>query len=646
MVPLARTAERDLNPLAMNKTIPFSLVAFSLFPALHAQQAVQVLPHLGAIIDPMVPTATHPLVQQRATPAGTAKGLSIPLGNMANPYSMINSGPHQVEYVPGLDAVIFVRRQHGADHGNVGAGNSFRFDHSLDGGATWTLGTLLTPSMFAGTSGFSGNRYPNGCLYNPPGNTDPANAYVIAQGPVLSSTANWHSWVNASGGLTNGANAHDAYVQPWTWTSGGAINALQMAANGHAWSIGTIWDTLDLLHSRSQYQINKGTWNNSSMRMDWQVADTLKPDFFTYLFEGEGRTMALEHHITFSLDGQTGYALVTGRLEGEDLGMNTYPIVWRSTDAGATWQLQPVSDLSGQQVFIDHLEPTESFADPRPFFRTMATTMDANDHLHVFGEVLSGYYDEPDSVNWVFASYGSRILVHGISPNGTDWDFRYVDTFRNTPGLVFGTNEVQQGTHPQISRTADGTKVFMAWSVTEELEENLLPDIYARAYDTQTGMYSDNVVLTDGTPAQFGAFFFQLSPIAITGGDDHDYELPIVYLVPGATDLSPVETMYLKGVGFDEGDINVGIDERHAASRLAVYPNPSDGRFNLVLGDLDLMHNGPAELMVTDITGRMVHAQRVTQALEWLDLGGAPAGLYLLTVTADHQRLSTTIVVE
>jgi Secretion system C-terminal sorting domain len=63
---------------------------------------------------------------------------------------------------------------------------------------------------------------------------------------------------------------------------------------------------------------------------------------------------------------------------------------------------------------------------------------------------------------------------------------------------------------------------------------------------------------------------------------------------------------------------------------LAVYPNPTSGRFTVALGGLT-----KAELRVLDLLGREVLQQSADGPLTELDLTGQPAGTYFVRVQAD-----------
>jgi hypothetical protein len=78
----------------------------------------------------------------------------------------------------------------------------------------------------------------------------------------------------------------------------------------------------------------------------------------------------------------------------------------------------------------------------------------------------------------------------------------------------------------------------------------------------------------------------------------------------------------------------------HEAPSLAVYPNPTSGRFTVALANL-----GQAELQVLDVLGRQVLRQAADGPLTGLDLTGQPAGTYLVRVRAEGYVQTVKVVV-
>ena len=77
-----------------------------------------------------------------------------------------------------------------------------------------------------------------------------------------------------------------------------------------------------------------------------------------------------------------------------------------------------------------------------------------------------------------------------------------------------------------------------------------------------------------------------------------------------------------------------------------LYPNPSQGKFQLQLSGLN---TDKATINLTDLTGRTILQKEVEVSngsiLETIELKAAK-GIYLLSITADQQKIVKKVVVE
>ncbi len=136
------------------------------------------------------------------------------------------------------------------------------------------------------------------------------------------------------------------------------------------------------------------------------------------------------------------------------------------------------------------------------------------------------------------------------------------------------------------------------------------------------------------------AWWHTVSPVCITGGDEYDYELPTVFANPGNYADVVCGFTYIKGLGFNEDEFVVGLDEIGTTGSISVHPNPSEGRFTVAL-----VNTGTADVQVTDLQGRLVRTLR-TNALQFqLDLSGQVPGAYLLTVAGTKARFTQKLMV-
>lgn len=85
------------------------------------------------------------------------------------------------------------------------------------------------------------------------------------------------------------------------------------------------------------------------------------------------------------------------------------------------------------------------------------------------------------------------------------------------------------------------------------------------------------------------------------------------------------------------------LNAHEALKLIAVFPNPAKDQLTVDLGGLT-QH---ATVNLYDLSGRLVQSQRITsQQPTSLQLTGAPAGVYLLSIQAGHLQLHKRIVVE
>lgn len=564
------------------------------------------------------------------SPQGTAKSITIvSLGAAANLYTTLLGGQNQVMYNPDINTVVFQRRQDPADHGGAGTSASLRVDHSTDGGATWTLGQpLVTPNLFAGNPGAFFPRYPNATIYNPTGNTDPANAYVVSHGPALEALTGTDIWgflVQASTKL-DGSNANDVYVDHYGDTTSFHPYGLTMNPNGEAWSLSTRYVATSDPVNYSEFNVNKGVFNSGTNVFDWSIQETITPDFF---IGSDGLPLYITHNMAFSPDGQTGYAVVIGK-ENDGLPQGPAPLIWKSTDAGASWTQLPNHDFSGESAFADILEPANGSGLPRPWFSDVDCTVDANGDLHLFGELLSGFTAGLDSQNFIFSAVETQFLFHASTGDGVNWLTRIVDNVYNTDYDLPSSDPANipaQSNRPQAGRSPDGTRVFFTWNSSNPETENFLPDVWAEGYHVNSGLSTGPTNLTQSTGAEGSCWFQTLSPVCIVGGTEHDHELPIVFAEHNGDALGRTDFFYLRGAGFDDADFVIGVQEPEGALGFELFPNPAEDAVQLRGGEL-------AECMVTllDATGRVVLTVRASATGTSLDLRSVAPGLYTVSV--------------
>src|SRR5690606_16921643 len=118
---------------------------------------------------------------------------------------------NQVVYNANINTIAFVHRQNA---GGAGGSGIISIDYSTDGGANWIINPYTVTPNGSG-SAWNGNRYPNIGIYNPIGNTNSSNAYLIEVGPALETGtgSNDNGWAKTfrSSHKLDGTNLDETY---------------------------------------------------------------------------------------------------------------------------------------------------------------------------------------------------------------------------------------------------------------------------------------------------------------------------------------------------------------------------------------------------------------------------------------------------
>lgn len=169
------------------------------------------------MLEAIEPASTTPLPVASYTQGSSngSKGIVsvIPIGTSANAYGYGYAGG-QKTLVWADDNLKTVINTHRMGPGSTPPSLSgyIGIDRGLNFGATpndWTNNYQIYNALMPGSQYYlDAARYPQGVIYNPEGNTDPANAYTVFFAPNLSSTAT--TWGGLSYGVANLMNNSDS----------------------------------------------------------------------------------------------------------------------------------------------------------------------------------------------------------------------------------------------------------------------------------------------------------------------------------------------------------------------------------------------------------------------------------------------------
>ncbi|MEO1260844.1 MAG: PKD domain-containing protein [Bacteroidota bacterium] len=521
-----------------------------------------------------------PFVNQGEKSAGSCEDDIAITGTSYDIFSNILNYQNQLIYNPDLNAMAFVHNQNDDQPGGAGF---ISYEYSLDGGDNWvTEHKPITPTLDLVGDGSifgNGNRYPSGTIYNPPGNTDPANAYFVSVGTAFWTNPNGsglgYEYVASSPLIYDGNDISERYYTDAPTHTFYRPSGLVAKADGTLWYVNTSWDfALDPNGtgptSFRDFYVTRLTFNSMTKSFDREIIDTLEMDYTNVpvsAFKGE-------HNISFGPDGQHGYVTFTGGDAGQPQ-IQASPVIWYTSDGGNTWtkdvslDYNQMPELLKNTLTLDGMVDTNNLVDKRPFMLEYDITVDADGNLHLFADMFSGSSFDPNFLNFgYFNGLGTSKLWHFIYlKNSGTWLSRLVKAWDNAPGDV---GSILLRARPQAGSTPDGKKIFSIWSESPSGEFNVFPDTWGYGYDAETSRATLPKNLAEDA---FGGVFGisrlpTLSPVTFQEGGgcgNRQYELPHVVSNGTYDPFDPSTHIYFAKTGFNENEFTQSVSFNPAA---------------------------------------------------------------------------------
>jgi hypothetical protein len=575
--------------------------------------------------------------------------LKTNIASSSNVYGIFSYEQRVVSAQPEAGMVFFGNRAGGP----LGAtGNDIKVAWGANESATWS-NYVITPE-----TGFN-FRYPSTVVYNPAGNTNPANMVAIVSGP-FTDAAGWKGQFFGSVKL-DGQNKNLTYQnnEPNIYINHLNIG-LNVTKNGHAHVASQRLNGTSASYLSAGWEVLNGAFNAETSQFDWEPIVQVQPALLE-----DGRIDASS--LVFSPDGSVGYLLGTAVDADPDYspyGLE-WPVVYKTTDNGETWEKTEPFNFSEINTFKENLYPTRADLDlvvPRWYNkwvggnRNNGATVDIHGNLHIAGIVRSTNSVHPDSLSYFYTE--EPVLIFDVFMNGDGtWNAIFVDSVRTE--VVDDTNPFGMGWDQriQMSRTSDGSKVFVTWGDTDpatwgiNFETNQQPDVFTWGYDVTSNLYTLPVNVTALTEYWGENFWMHVSDMVIQNGSK--YHIPVSTSVPGATQDNPLTHQYLSGVYFDESDfILLGSNKTEKpAGRLQVsqnYPNPFNGSAEVVVS---LVSPAGVSLKVYNLLGQNVlevTERRLGAGSHILSINASSlkAGVYSYVVTAGNERVTKKMIVK
>jgi hypothetical protein len=581
--------------------------------------------------------------------------LKTQISTSSNVYGIFSLDQTVLTTQTEANMVAFGNRAGGA----MGAtGNDLRVAYSTDLGANWN-NFVITPGV--ANKNF---RYPSVATYNPAGNTDPANMYAVFSGPYTGAST-WEGQFFGSVKFDGTTDKHITFEPNEANVYLNHMNiGLNVDHNGNVHVASQRLNGTEASYTSVGWEVLNGTFNASTKQVDW---DLPRVKVQPVLLE-EGRIDASS--FVFSPDGSVGYLL--GTAVDADEQYNPYgiewPVVYKTTDNGATWEKTEPFDFSEIGIFNEMLYPLRADFEtvvPRWYNkyvggnRNNGAVVDKNGNLHISGIVLGTYSVDPDSLSNFYSE--QPFLVFDVFMNGDGtWNAQFVDTLRTDPvddaGTPFGMGWDQR---VQMSRTDDGSKIFVSWADTDpsllggDITTNLQPDIYTWSYDIDNHMYTaavNNTVMGDYWGDNI---WLHTSNTVLQSGTD--YFIPMTTsasTTTGGTMDNPMSHYYVGGIGFNEADYTIQevktIDPISNASVSQNYPNPFSTSTQIAI---TLNKKANVSVEVYNLVGQRVagiNAQTLEAGNHTLTLNAnsLKSGIYTYSVIANGERITRKMTIK
>lgn len=590
----------------------------------------------------------NPVIREKPNvPKGISDVEPIELFSSLNVYTLLVSEQTCMTYNQDIDAIMFIARGH---TGYVGTGNTVNTAISTDGGQTFEAAVSVNPP----TEG--NNRYPSGAIYNPAGNTDPANAYKVFTAPITGGSG----WLGNNYATCKWDNSSP--VNQFIQTNGNDMlvrGGLDVDVNGYAHTLGLEYAT-GVVDAKGY--IFRGVFNAATG--GYEFSSQLLETPFVLNSTGGAAQVQATGNVAFSPDGSIGYAmfLAADNRALDGLPTGPQPIVYKTTDMGATWELMPMLNFENHPMFQTYLFPlrrtwgsaNEIF---KPNFWEGDMVVDYNGDLHIMAKVLGTYSDHIDSLTYYYSVETGHIFEIYNVLQGNDWHVRYIDSLRtlyvrsDESGYGSGSDAVGWDHRTQASRSSDGKAVFAIWTDTDKeffgVENNAYPDVKGWGHKVDEGLFTEVIDFTNQGATYGENYFMFVSPTAIDKGDG-TYEVPAsksdIWTTgdPG----QPVYHSYLKGIVFSDFPYGVGVNELANVKEIEAYPNPVSETLTI-----EVTLNKAADMTVemTNILGQSVYSNtaKANAGLNTrnVNVANMQAGIYFYSVVVDGKKSTNKVVV-
>jgi hypothetical protein len=306
---------------------------------------------------------------------------------------------------------------------------------------------------------------------------------------TISSVINNWAGVMVSGTKPiSGAPGTEYYNQP-VINPGYIPNSIVKGAPNTYWAI----DQLQTNLVPYGFAIYKGVFNGTN-DIIWSHNFSVTPNSNTALTNA---AQFGDFNIAFDPTGNIGWFSFLGHLTPGPSNYAYYPVLYKTTNGGVTWTGPIQVDLNQFSCMTSNI--TSPNVVSANFEHDLV--VDVNGNPHFFTTICNG-----SNAYGVFYNQWHR--MYDITLKNGFWTAFDV---ANVNAGVGNWTGVQMSMAPQMSRSADGTKLFFSWTDNSSYtlgQANQSPNLFSRAYNVSTNMWSGIKDFSSCNLSTAGKIFF------------------------------------------------------------------------------------------------------------------------------------------
>lgn len=652
------------------------------------------------------------------------------LSGSGNIFGMLVSASKPLNYQRILGCVSFVQRKSATyvvsppGDGNVGTIVTYwgKNDASTNNLSSWDSTCIWAHPTNQG-------RYPVGGLWNSmPGNQniDPNKAYAVGMGPITNNN-NWvGSWYaskslsvtpkNAPGAIA-GEEQFIPNVSPFNSAQSPQMTKHDFPRYGFNITDQAVWvagqkqndinSTTNSVYGLRGAAIVKGSFNSGIMV--WSMDSIIPPvDVKT-----DGTKLVSEPYMKFTPDGQLGYVMFLGVRQGAPVGSSNrgwQPIVYKTTNSGATWNIVNGIDFNANTPVINQLKNTMRSVGgvtpqvEAPWFWGEGTdiTIDANGKLHILSTAIghtSAHVDTlidfvtrftiPSAGNedyhWPHVNTARPLIIDYYGDGTGSWTPIVIDSLdtegpsstSGQPGFNFNPwasatadESVQSDSRLQITRSYDGEFIAYSWAesdtniTTSAVKWNEFPNVKVRAFRTCDGSISPDVFSITSQTSSLGAvkdkaYFHYMSGEMKAGAstvNSATFAIPFtISSNPQTVSTESVSNYFaMSHLGFAfpsaacGATLTTGIATvKNEVTESTIYPNPTENNFNV---RISLSDAKDISVVVYNALGQKVSESKMNgnlgENIMNVNMNNASKGVYFVKIKAGKTETTKKLVVE